>query len=135
MAPTDEMSLRPSVMLRHVWPPFVVFHTPPLTAPNQNTRASAGSPATATARPPRNGPTSRHRIAFRRADVADGSVYSALEYAAPPGSVRAFVGATPSRGRWAPAGALVRARHATASSRGRRDIEWHSESGWGCIVR
>jgi hypothetical protein len=33
IAPTDEMSVFPSVTLRHVWPPFVVFHTPPFTPP------------------------------------------------------------------------------------------------------
>jgi hypothetical protein len=33
MAPTDEISLLPSVRLRHVCPALVVFHTPPFTAP------------------------------------------------------------------------------------------------------
>jgi hypothetical protein len=66
---------RPSVMLCRL--ALVVFHTPPLTAPNQ-TRA-AGSPATARrGRRERTHEPPPHREA---ADVAEGSVYSALEYA------------------------------------------------------
>ena len=33
IAPTDEMSLLPSVMFSHVWPALAVFQTPPFTAP------------------------------------------------------------------------------------------------------
>jgi len=74
IAPTDDISDFPSVMLRHVWPPLFVFQTPPFTAPNQATIGLVGSPATASTRPPRNGPTSLHRNALKRSDVADGFV-------------------------------------------------------------
>jgi len=33
MAPTDAILETPSVMFRQLVPPFVVFHTPPSTAP------------------------------------------------------------------------------------------------------
>src|SRR5256885_1807119 len=81
-APTDEMSDLPSVMLRQVCPPFAVRHTPPFTAPKYATSGRVGSPATATARPPRNGPTSRHRSDLNLLGVADGLVYSDESYGA-----------------------------------------------------
>src|SRR6266851_1975767 len=43
-------------------PPSVDFHTPPAAPPKKYVFGSPGMPVTASDRPPRNGPTSRHFI-------------------------------------------------------------------------
>src|SRR5580700_1341203 len=45
-----------------VLPPFVVFQTPPPTAPKKYSLGLPGTPVTGITRPPRNGPIMRHRI-------------------------------------------------------------------------
>src|SRR5688572_5919842 len=49
-----------SLMGVHVWPPSVVLKTPPPVVPIQYSLGLATEPPTATERPPRGGPTSRH---------------------------------------------------------------------------
>src|SRR5437667_10959402 len=63
-APTDMVEVL-SVRGVHVEPPFVVFQTPPATAPKSYVFGSPATSATASARPPRKGPIWRHFIAFR----------------------------------------------------------------------
>src|SRR3954452_22155898 len=82
IAPTDEMFELSSEMLRHVPPASVVFHTPPATVPMKNVRGSMGSPVTATARPPRKGPTSRHCMPRRIGSDLDPAAESGAGMAA-----------------------------------------------------
>src|SRR5690242_1149750 len=50
-----------SVTGAHDWPALIDLQTPPPVVPIQNSFSRDGFPATATERPPRNGPTSRQR--------------------------------------------------------------------------
>src|SRR5688572_14860395 len=67
--PIDEVSILPSVIGVQFEPPSVVFHAPPPVAPNQYSRGRASLPPAASDRPPRAGPTLRHRMPLYR----DGS--------------------------------------------------------------
>src|SRR5438552_7939252 len=57
-------------------PPSVVFQTPPATAPKYHVFGSPKTPSMASARPPRNGPTTRQRMPLKSfgstCDVAVG---------------------------------------------------------------
>src|SRR5207302_907583 len=46
-------------------PPSTVFQTPPATAPKYHMFGSPKTPSIASARPPRNGPTCRHRMPLK----------------------------------------------------------------------
>src|SRR3977135_1630623 len=61
IAPMDEMSCLSKSGVQFA-PPSSVFQTPPATAPKYPACGSPGAPPIARARPPRNGPTCRHRI-------------------------------------------------------------------------
>ena len=64
-----------SVIGAHVCPPSVVFITPLPVVPNQYSLGLATLPAAATDRPPRGGPTSRHRSP---PNTAESSVMGAV---------------------------------------------------------
>src|SRR5207248_3100792 len=64
MAPIEEMSCLSNSGIQFA-PPSVVFQTPPATAPKYHVFSSPGMPSMASARPPRNGPTTRQRIALK----------------------------------------------------------------------
>src|SRR2546423_4035492 len=61
IAPIDEISCLSKSGVQFA-PPSSVFQTPPATAPKYQVLGSPGTPSMAKARPPRNGPTCRHRI-------------------------------------------------------------------------
>src|SRR6187397_718415 len=60
--PIDDIVILPSVIGFHVVPPSVDFQAPPPVAPNQYSFGRASLPSAAIDRPPRAGPTLRHRI-------------------------------------------------------------------------
>src|SRR4051794_17917621 len=93
-----------SVTGAHDSPAFTDLKTPPPVVPIQNSLGRDGLPVTATARPPRNGPSSRQR-----------SAPNALEsngIATPGTVVYGCKGPVGGRGRWAPSGS---ARDSAAS--------------------
>src|ERR1043165_9481078 len=65
-APTEALLICPSVTEAHVSPPSVVFQRPPPVAPKYPTLGWPLTPLVAIERPPRSGPTLRHRYAFER---------------------------------------------------------------------
>src|SRR3954463_1293404 len=87
-----------SVTGAHDSPALTDLKTPPPVVPIQNSLGRDGLPATATERPPRNGPSSRQRRP-PSADESKGSV------AAPRGIEGRVSLAWPGRGRWAASGA------------------------------
>src|SRR5688572_6361924 len=64
-----------SLIGAQVWPPSVVLKTPPPVVPIQYSLGLATEPPTATERPPRGGPTSRH---LRPPKTAESSVIGAV---------------------------------------------------------
>src|SRR5438874_13480083 len=64
MAPIEEMSCLSNSGIQFA-PPSVVFQTPPATAPKYHVFGSPKTPSIASARPPRNGPTCRHRMPLK----------------------------------------------------------------------
>src|SRR5215204_5429028 len=106
-----------SVVGAHDWPPSVLLNTPPPTVPIQYSSGRVALPATATERPPRNGPISRHFSAAKAresyvtgplvavaADVAAGRACAASGAARQAGSATAASNAAPARGRTERAG-------------------------------
>src|ERR1039458_145779 len=63
-APIEPVASRSNMGVQ-VRPKSVVFHPPPFTAPMYKTFGCVDTPDTARVRPPRNGPTFRHRISPR----------------------------------------------------------------------
>src|SRR5258708_34275162 len=66
-------------------PPSVDFHSPPAAAPRKYVFGSPGIPVTASARPPRYGPMSRHFMSLKR----DSGTFCAAAAAAMTSEVRA----------------------------------------------
>src|ERR1019366_2396300 len=62
---------RPSKIGDHVTPASVVFQIPPPTEPKKKVAPSPGTPATATTRPPRNGPIILHCKPPKRSGETD----------------------------------------------------------------
>src|ERR1022692_1501666 len=69
MAPPELVLSWPSEMGSQDPPPSVVFHTPPPPPPKEETQGCGGTPVTAIARPPRNGPTRRKWSDWERSGV------------------------------------------------------------------
>src|SRR3954470_21033046 len=72
-APTDELLSCPSVTGVQVNPLSVVFQSPPPTAPKYASFGRPLTPLTAMERPPRSGPTLRHRYDAKNASGDAGS--------------------------------------------------------------
>src|ERR1035437_7855808 len=65
-APTEQVLNWPSETGNQLSPLSVVLNTPPPIAPKQDVSGCEGTPATATERPPRNGPIWRNRSSFNK---------------------------------------------------------------------
>src|SRR3989442_14026032 len=74
-----------SVTGSQVSPPSVVLKTPPPVVPIQNSLAREAEPATATERPPRQIPISRHLMPANTVE-AEGAAWAVALRGSPPGS-------------------------------------------------
>src|ERR1700747_3755937 len=81
MAPIDEMSSLSKSGVQFC-PASIFFQTPPATPPKYQVSGSPGTPSIASARPPRNGPTWRHRIPLKSfSSIAPGATGFAVAVA------------------------------------------------------